>query len=68
MVLFLAFGLVLFPINKMPGEQQTSVTSYAPAIGELNCSRTCGKITLDAFRGNSSQSPENKHFEFINYM
>ncbi|KAL9986357.1 hypothetical protein ACROYT_G000495 [Oculina patagonica] len=32
MVLFLAFGLVLFPINKMPGEQENSVTSYAPAI------------------------------------
>lgn len=37
MVLFLAFGLVLFPINSsMPGEQKSSVTSYAPAIGELN--------------------------------
>lgn len=32
MVLFLAFGLVLFPINNMPGEQKTSVSSYAPAI------------------------------------
>lgn len=33
MVLFLAFGLVLFPINSsIPGEQKTSVTSYAPAI------------------------------------
>ncbi len=42
MVLFLAFGLVLFPINKMPGEQKNSVATYAPAIGELNCSRiTC---------------------------
>lgn len=37
MVLFLAFGLVLFPINSsVPGEQKSSVTSYAPAIGELN--------------------------------
>jgi len=57
MVLFLAFGLVLFPINKMPGEQKTSVTSYAPAIGELNCSRTRGFFTLDAFGGDNSRSP-----------
>ena len=40
MVLFLAFGLVLFPINNIPGEQKTSVSSYAPAIGELNYSKT----------------------------
>ncbi|KAJ7384589.1 cAMP response element binding [Desmophyllum pertusum] len=34
MVLFLAFGLVLFPINNtsIPGEQKSSVASYAPAI------------------------------------
>lgn len=38
MVLFLAFGLVLFPINNIPGEHKTSVSSYETAIGELNCS------------------------------
>lgn len=32
MVLFLAFGLVLFPINNAPGEQKEAVAKYAPAI------------------------------------
>lgn len=32
MVLFLAFGLVLFPINNGPGEQKEAVAKYAPAI------------------------------------
>lgn len=34
MVLFLAFGLVLFPINNAPGEQKEAVAKYAPAIGK----------------------------------
>ena len=41
MVLFLAFGLVLFPINNTPGEQKGSVATYAPAIGEsLFCNKS----------------------------
>lgn len=32
MVLFLAFGLVLFPIKNGPGEQKEAVAKYAPAI------------------------------------
>lgn len=32
MVLFLAFGLVLFPINNNLGQQKDSVAKYAPAI------------------------------------
>ena len=46
MVLFLAFGLVLFPINNMNlGEQRDTAAKYAPAIGEslfqyeLQCER-----------------------------
>ena len=35
MVLFLAFGLVLFPINNNFVEQKNSVATYAPAIGKL---------------------------------
>ena len=37
MVLFLAFGLVLFPINNvnLNGEQKNSAATYAPAVGML---------------------------------